>query len=114
MRPECHGGSNTSLQPSQLGEHNRRESCRAMTVVRNGLDVFLQARRGVSHSLCAGSGLFYLRGEAFFQFVDEVLKFPGYRTTGFFYLCLCETTSHTYSKNYSSAKVNSYCHSSTL
>ncbi len=47
MRPECHGGSNTSLQPSQLGEHNRRESCRAMTVVRNGLDVFLQARRGI-------------------------------------------------------------------
>jgi proton-translocating NAD(P)+ transhydrogenase subunit alpha len=31
MRPECHGGSNTSLQPSHLGEHNR-ESCRAITV----------------------------------------------------------------------------------
>jgi hypothetical protein len=45
MRPECHGGSDTCLQPSQLGEHNL-ESSRPITVVRNGLDVFLQARRG--------------------------------------------------------------------
>ena len=45
---ECHGRSSTNLQPSQLGEHNR-ETCRAITVVRNGLVVFLQESHESRH-----------------------------------------------------------------
>jgi len=100
------------------------------TVVRNGLDVFLQESHesrhfglrpktaGLAnpvipensarslHSLCAGSGLFYFWRKAFFHSVAEVLNFPGYRATSFFSPCWCEQHSHPYSEADSSCKAN--------